>query len=292
MIKSMTGFGRATSQGKNRSFDVEIKTVNHRYLDVNIRLPKSLLSLEENIRKLVSERLKRGKVDLFITQNMLQKEDLEAKFNKKLADSYVRCLEDIKETYSVRDDISVSLIAKFSDVISLEYKEEDLEEIWGDLKEPLEAALNLLVEMRIREGEKLKEDIISRCKNIKIMVESIAKRAPQIPIEYKEKLQNRLKELMDEHSVDEGRLVMEVALFADKACIDEEIVRLNSHIAQVKATLQLDEAVGRKLDFIVQEMNRETNTIGSKANDLEICNLVLNMKSEIEKIREQIQNVE
>ncbi|WP_035290737.1 YicC/YloC family endoribonuclease [Clostridium sp. KNHs214] len=292
MIKSMTGFGRATSQGKNRSFDVEIKTVNHRYLDVNIRLPKSLLSLEENIRKLVSERLKRGKVDLFITQNMLQKEDLEAKFNKKLADSYVRCLEDIKETYSVRDDISVSLIAKFSDVISLEYKEEDLEEIWGDLKEPLEAALNLLVEMRIREGEKLKEDIISRCKNIKIMVESIAKRAPQIPIEYKEKLQNRLKELMDEHSVDEGRLAMEVALFADKACIDEEIVRLNSHIAQVKATLQLDEAVGRKLDFIVQEMNRETNTIGSKANDLEICNLVLNMKSEIEKIREQIQNVE
>ncbi|WP_102400614.1 YicC/YloC family endoribonuclease [Haloimpatiens massiliensis] len=292
MIKSMTGFGRASSQGMNRSFDVEIKTVNHRYLDMNIRLPKSLLSLEENIRKLVSERLKRGKVDLFITQSILQKEDLEAKFNKKLADSYVKCLEDIKETYSVRDDISVSLIAKFSDVITLEYKEEDLEEIWRDLKEPLEKALNLLVEMRIREGEKLKEDVISRCSNIKIMLESITKRAPQIPIEYKEKLQNRLKELMDEHSIDEGRIAMEVALFADKACIDEEIVRLNSHIEQMKSTLQLEESVGRKLDFIVQEMNRETNTIGSKANDLEICNLVLNMKSEIEKIREQIQNVE
>ncbi|WP_138203279.1 YicC/YloC family endoribonuclease [Haloimpatiens lingqiaonensis] len=292
MIKSMTGFGRATSQGEKRSFDVEIKTVNHRYLDINIRLPKSLLSLEENIRKLISEKLKRGKVDLFITQNILQKEDLEAKFNKKLADSYVRCLEEIRGTYSVRDDISVSLIAKFPDVISLEYKEEDLEEIWNCLKKPLEKALELLVEMRKREGNKLKEDIISRCQNIKDMVDAVAQRAPQIPIEYKEKLQNRLKDLMDEHSIDEGRLAMEVAIFADKACIDEEIVRLNSHIEQLKVTLDLEESVGRKLDFIVQEMNREANTIGSKANDLEICNFVLNMKSEIEKIREQIQNVE
>lgn len=292
MIKSMTGFGRATFQGKNRNFEVEIKTVNHRYLDINIRMPKSLLSLEENIRTLVSEKIKRGKVDIFITQNVLDREDVNAIFNKKLADSYVKCLNQIKESYDIKDDISVSLIAKFNDVISLEYKEEDLQAIWKDLCIPISEAIDVLVSMRLKEGEKLKEDIYTRCNHIKNMVDLVKERAPKVPLEYKEKLNLRLSELLDEYSIDEARLAMEVAIFADKACIDEEIVRLNSHINQMSETLKLNEPVGRKLDFIVQEMNRETNTIGSKANDLELCNLVLNIKSEIEKIREQIQNVE
>ncbi|MFD3156498.1 YicC/YloC family endoribonuclease [Haloimpatiens sp. FM7330] len=292
MIKSMTGFGRANSQGKTRSFNIEMKSVNHRYCDMNIRMPKNLLSLEQKIRKVISDKIKRGKVDVFITQNVYEREDVKVVFNKKLSDNYVECLNEIKNSYDVVDDISVSLIAKFGDVISLEYKEDDLEQVWSEMNKPLNQALDLLIDMRIREGEKLYQDIISRCKNVKGLLEKIEKRAPVVPKEYKEKLTVRLKELLQDSQIDESRIATEVAFFADKACIDEEIVRLHSHINQMKETLELQQTVGRKLDFIVQEMNREVNTIGSKANDLEISNLVLNIKSEIEKIREQIQNVE
>lgn len=292
MTKSMTGFGRGSIEENGRAFVVEIKSVNHRYLDVNIKLPRNLVSLEDKIRKTIGEKIGRGKVDVFITQSIYNKQDAAANFNSAIGDEYFKCLQEIRDRYNVRDDISVSLIARFPEVVTLEQKEEDLEHIWTVLASPLKDALDLLVDMREIEGLKLKQDILTRCDNIKELVVKVATKAPLVVSEYKEKLYKRLKDLLNEVAVDENRLAMELAVFADKANIDEEIVRLNSHIVQMKDTLELNEAVGRKLDFIVQEMNREANTIGSKANDLELTNWVLNIKNEIEKIREQIQNLE
>lgn len=292
MIKSMTGFGRGSVEQDGRSFIVEIKSVNHRYCDLNIKMPKSFLSFEDRIRKTVLEKISRGKVDVFITQNKQEKIGVKAVLDENLADSYVECLKKIKDKYDIKEGLSISLIAKFPDVIILKQEEEDIESIWGILSNPLKEAINLLVEMREKEGLKLKKDILSKCDYIKQSLDKIEKRSPFVVCEYKEKLNDRLKELLQDYQVDENRIAMEVAIFGDKACIDEEIVRLNSHLVQLRETFNLDEPIGRKLDFILQEMNRETNTIGSKANDLEITNSVLNIKNEIEKIREQIQNIE
>lgn len=292
MLKSMTGFGRATYDDTIRKFTVEIKSINHRYSDLNIKMPKSLISLEERIRSILQEKVYRGKVDIFITLNTYDKRDLKPVLNKAIADKYYECLKVIKDNYEVNNDISVSLIAKFPEVITLQYEEDDIEELWSCLVNPLKEATNLLVEMREKEGEKLKVDIIEKCERITKTLEIIKEKSPMVPIIYKEKLLGRINELLEDGKVDESRIAMEVAIFADKACIDEEIVRLNSHLKQVNDTLNLSEAVGRKLDFIVQEMNREANTIASKANNLEISNLVLEIKNDIEKIREQIQNIE
>jgi uncharacterized protein (TIGR00255 family) len=292
MTKSMTGFGRGSFEAEGKSFIVEIKSVNHRYLDLNIKMPRNLASLEDRIRKSVSEKLSRGKVDVYVTQNTISTNDVAANFNSALADSYVNCLKQIKERYDIRDDISVSLVARFPDVITLNHQEEDIEKIWGTLNVPLNEALSMLVSMREREGLKLKEDILSRCDYILELVDIISERAPAISVQYKEKLEKKLRELLGDTKIDEARLAMEVAIFADKSSIDEEIVRLRSHISQLTETLKLSEPIGRKLDFIIQEMNRETNTIGSKANDLDLVNTMLNIKNEIEKIREQVQNVE
>lgn|SRR3712207_3417614 len=292
MIKSMTGFGRATFENDKRSFIVEIKSVNHRYCDINIKMPKTLISLEEKIRKLIQANINRGKVDVFITLNSYDKTDVSTMLNVSLADSYIKCLNDIKERYNIKDDISVSLVARFPEVISVKQNEEDLEELWKNLSIPLKEAIDSLITMRQKEGLKLEKNILEKCDTIKDIVCDIEKKAVNIPKIYKEKLNNRLKELLGDTEIDKSRVAMEVALFADRACIDEEIVRLKSHLSQMKDTLKLDEIVGRKLDFIVQEMNRETNTIGSKSNNLEISNLGLNIKNEIEKIREQVQNVE
>lgn len=296
MVKSMTGFGRATSsEGNSRSFSIELKSVNHRYLDLNVRMPKSIISLEEKIRKVVSEKLSRGKVDIFITYKNYGDEASEANLNTALADSYFNCLDKLFKRYedkNIKNDISVSLIARFPDVVKLEEKEENLEEMWNELNVALNEALQLLVHMREVEGEKLKTDIISKCCLIESMVDKVKEKAPSVVLDYKQKLQDRVKELCDNIQVDEARINMEIALFADKASVDEEITRLYSHIEQVKNTLGLNESVGRKLDFIVQEMNREANTIASKSSDLEITNIVLNIKNEIEKIREQVQNIE
>ena len=292
MAKSMTGFGRGTREEEGKSFAVEIKSVNHRYLDINVKMPRNLISLEERIRKTVSEKINRGKVDIFITQNTYLSSDVEANFNYVLGDSYIKCLQEVRDRYEIRDDISVSLIARFPDVITLNSKEEDLEKVWENLSIPLNDALNLLISMREKEGLKLKEDILNRCSYIKDQVDKISDKASVIAVEYKEKLEKRLKELIGDIKLDESRIAMEVAVFADKANIDEELVRLNSHIGQMRETLELNEPIGRKLDFIVQELNRETNTIASKANNLELVNIVLNIKNEIEKIREQVQNIE
>ena len=292
MIRSMTGFGMGTLEEDGKSFVVEMKSVNHRYFDLNVKMPRTLISLEDRFRKVINTKVNRGKIDVFITQNNYEKDEIIAKFNKNIADSYVRCLEEIRSTYTALDDISVSLIAKFPEVISLKKNDEDIELIWESLAIPFNLALELLVAMREKEGLSLKEDMVKRCNNVKKLLEEVELRAPQVAKEYKSKLEQRIKDMLNDSRIDENRIAMEIALFADKSNIDEEIVRLNSHLNQMIYTLNLDEAVGRKLDFIVQEMNREANTISSKASDLELINVVINIKNEIEKIREQAQNIE
>jgi uncharacterized protein (TIGR00255 family) len=292
MIRSMTGYGRGSIEMDGRSYTIEIKSVNHRYCDLNIKIPKSLLPLEDRIRKTVQSRLNRGKIDLFVTQNLFDKKDVSAFLNKSLADSYFSCLTEIKERYNLRDDVSLSLISKFPEVITTKQEDEDVEELWDGLESALNNALDMMVQMREREGLKLTEDIIIKCKGIKDKVLIIEDKSSDIVQEYTDKLKLRLNDLLKDYKVDENRLAMEVALLADKASIDEEIVRLKSHLIQVKETLELDEPVGRKLDFIIQEMNRETNTIASKADNLDVINIMLSIKNEIEKIREQVQNLE
>lgn len=293
MVKSMTGFGRSMSTEEDaNNFTVEIKSVNHRYLDFNIRMPRSLMALENKVREAVKERINRGKIDIFINQNVYGKEDVNVKFNEVLADNYLNVLETIKNKYNVNNDISVSLIAKFPEVVSVEKKEEDLEEVWINLNKALIEATESLVNMRKAEGRKLLEDILSNSNKIKELLYNIEKKAPFVVEDYKNKLENRLKELLEKGTIDEARVSAEVAIFADKAAIDEEIIRLHSHLNQLKETLEINEPVGRKLDFIVQEMNREANTMASKSSDLEIINSTINIKNYIEKIREQIQNIE
>lgn len=293
MINSMTGFGRASTNSEaNRVFTVEIRSVNHRYLDLNIKSPKSLFSLEEKIRKVVSSSLNRGKVDIFITYKNYSRSDVEAKVNLNLADSYYKALNELRSRYEVKDDLSLSLIARFPEIIYTEEKEESIEDIWIELETAISSSLDALIAMRIREGEKLKADIIDKCNNIIINLRKVEGFSHEVVNNYKAKLMDRLGELLSNIPVDENRISLELALFADKASIDEEITRLYSHIDQLKNSLELDEPIGRKLDFIVQEMNREANTIASKSADIEITNIALNIKNDIEKIREQIQNIE
>lgn len=294
MIYSMTGFGRSGYEVEGKiSFNVEIKGVNHRYLDINIRMPRLLNSLEDRIRKLISENISRGKIDLFITYNNYEKLGVSAQLNQTLADSYVKCLADIKDRYpQLKDDISVSLVARYPDIIYVKENEEDVDLLWEMLKNPILEAIQSFKEMRRVEGSKLKEDILCKCNQIVTEVNLIEGKADSLVPTYKAKLMDRLKELLDNVEIDENRLNLELAIYADKCSIDEEITRLKSHIDQMKVTLDSDEPVGRKLDFLVQEMNRETNTIASKSNDIDITNSALNIKNIIEKIREQIQNIE
>lgn len=292
MIRSMTGFGRGNFEKDGKSITIEIKSVNHRYFETNIRMPRVLIAFEDKIRKIIGEKVKRGKLDVFVTQGNYDKEDVEANLNEKLVESYMKCFGVLKDKYNLEGDISVSQIARLPEVITLKQKEEDISETFEGIEQALNEALEALLFMREREGEKLLEDVIIKCDLINGLVQKVKERSPFVFEEYKGKLTQRLNALNKEVEFDENRVAMEVAIFADKAGIDEEIVRLNSHIQQMRETLIIDEPVGRKLDFIIQEMNRETNTIASKANDLEILNTVINMKSEIEKIREQIQNIE
>ena len=292
MIKSMTGFGRASYDGTDRSFTIEIKSVNHKFLDINIKTPKNLFSLESRIRKIIQEKIARGKIDILITQSNFKKNDVTAIFNESLCDSYVESLKSIKNPYKMPYNITLSLLLRMPDIITLDEKEEDMESLWEEIEKPLEEALDMLVNMRETEGIKLQGNIAKRCESVKDAVDIIEKREPIIIEDYRKKLTEKVAEVLKDSSVDENRIAEEVALFVDKSSIDEEIVRLKSHISQMKDTLKADEPTGRKLDFLVQEMNRESNTIASKTNDIETIKLVLNIKNDIEKIREQIQNVE
>lgn len=293
MIRSMTSFGRSNSEeGKKRVFTVEMKSVNSRYLDVNIRMPKSIISLEEEIRKMISNSLNRGKVDVFINIKNYNEGAGVPKVDINLAQGYLQCLKEIEENLNIKNDISVMQIARFPEVITMIEEEDKIDEIWEELKPLISSSLDMMINMREVEGEKLKEDILIKINQIEELVSKVEEFADSIPKVFKQKLEERLKDLLGNVEVDENRIATEVCILADKATVDEEIIRLNSHINQVRETLKLNEPIGRKLDFIVQEMNRETNTIGSKSSDIKMTNIVIDIKNILEKIREQVQNIE
>lgn len=292
MIKSMTGFGRAMSDDEKRSFLVEMRAVNHRYLDMNIRMPKSLMPLEDRVRKLISRYISRGKIDVFITYKNYAREDTAVRSNHNLAKGYMDILRDLRDEFSLKDDLSVSLLARFPDVVFTEEKEENIDEIWNLLEKAVEGASIKMLEMKTVEGESLKTDMLSKAKEIVSLVEIVREKDRKVIPLYKERLEKRISELLDTVPVDESRLALEIALYTDKSSIDEEITRLLSHMEQMAKFLNEKEPVGRKLDFLAQEMNREANTMASKSVDIEITNIVLLIKNEIEKIREQMQNIE
>jgi uncharacterized protein (TIGR00255 family) len=292
MIKSMTGFGRGEFAQDGREFTVEIKTVNHRYSDVFIKMPRQMGFLEDKVRELVGKGISRGKIDVFITYYNHCDDSKSVIYDEVLAKTYISAVEALRDKFALTDDITVSLIARFPDVLKVEQNEEDEELLWSILKIAVENALASLVNMRENEGEGLKNVLLDRASYIEGIISEISRHAPEVPKEYKNKLETRIKDLLDQQTIDENRIAMEVAVFADRCSIDEELVRLASHIGQMREALSISQPVGRKLDFLIQEMNREINTIGSKANDLTITRNVVEIKSEIEKIREQIQNIE
>ena len=291
MIKSMTGFGRGEASQDNVTFSVDIKTVNHRYSDISIRLPRMVSPLEEKIREYIGSKLNRGKIDIYINYDSFG-QDTKVKLDTNLAAAYVDSLDILKQQFGIKDDISLSLLTKFPDILKLETEEKDLDFLWSILFTAIEFAVGSLVEMRSREGERLCKDMVEKLDSITATINEIKAKAPELVEVYKNKLYDKIKEMTKDIQLDENRLLTEVAIFADKSSIDEEIVRLKSHIEEFKKTLYVQGTIGKKLDFIVQEMNREVNTIGSKASDLGVVNNVIAMKTEIEKIREQVQNIE
>ena len=293
MIKSMTGFGRCEYAKGERRFVVEMKGVNHRYLDVNIRMPKKLNFFETAIRNLLKQSVQRGKVDIFISYEDLSESQVALKYNETLAGEYLRYFHEMEESFGLENDIRVSTLSRCPEVLTMEEQAVDEEELWNDLKQALAGAISQFVETRGTEGENLKKDLIKKLDGMVKLADKIEERSPQILSEYRQKLETKVKELLADTQIEEGRIAAEVVMFADKICTDEEVVRLRSHILHMKETLQSDESgIGRKLDFIAQEMNREANTILSKANDLETSNIGIDLKTEIEKVREQIQNIE
>ena len=292
MIKSMTGFGRCEIEEGNRKVTVEMKSVNHRYLDVNIKMPKKLSFFESSIRNELKNYVQRGKIDIFISYEDFSENTVSIKYNKELAAEYLKYLRDMSEEFDLDDDIRVSTLSRYPEVFSMEEQMVDEEEIWKVLAKAIDGAAESFVETRIKEGQNLADDLIAKLDGMLEHVAFIEERSPQLVDEYRKKLEERVKELLGDASVDESRLLTEVTIFADKVCVDEEIVRLKSHIETTKQALIAGGSIGRKLDFIAQEMNREANTILSKANDLEISNRGIELKTEIEKVREQIQNIE
>lgn len=293
MIKSMTGFGRCEIMEGERRFAVEMKGVNHRYLDMNIRMPKKLNFFETSIRSLLKKSILRGKVDLFITYEDSSESQVALKYNETLAGEYLTYFKQMEEAFSLENDIRVSTLSRYPEVLSMEEQAVDEEQLWNGLRQALDGAIRQFVETRTLEGENLKQDIVSKLDGMLGLVAYIEERSPEIVTAYRQKLEEKVKELLEDAQMDEGRIAAEVVIFADKICTDEEIVRLKSHIEHMKETLKSEEAgIGRKLDFIAQEMNREANTILSKANDLEVSNRAIDLKTEIEKVREQIQNIE
>ena len=291
MIKSMTGYGKSNMSKNLREYQVEIKSVNHRYLDVSVKMPRSLSYLEEEIKKAVSSKLTRGKVDVFITFNNNSLEGRDIKINTEIARMYIKELRDLAESEGIVADIPVTEISKLPDVLTIQNNQDD-ETIKNELLEVSSKAIDNLVEMRKVEGEKIAQDLLVRIQDIEEKVKKISSLSTGLIEEYVVKLNTRIKELLQDQEIDESRLAQEVVIYADKCSIEEEVTRLNSHIYQFRELLNSNEAVGKKMDFMIQEMNRETNTIGSKANNLEITNEVINMKTQLENIREQVQNIE
>ncbi|MBO4376297.1 MAG: YicC family protein [Lachnospiraceae bacterium] len=292
MIKSMTGFGRCEVSNEKRKFTVEMKSVNHRYLDVSIKMPKKLNFFEAAIRNELKSYIQRGKVDLFITLEDFSEDNVTIKYNKDIAGEYLKYLKEMAEEFSLEDDIRVSTLSRYPEVFSMEESTQDEEEIWKELKQCIDKACEGFVETRKTEGENLKNDLLGKLDGMLKNVSIIEDRAPVIIEEYKKRLTEKVEEMLGNAQYDESRILTEVTLFADKVCVDEELVRLHSHIEATKDALTEGGSVGRKLDFIAQEMNREANTILSKCNDLTISNVAIELKTDIEKVREQIQNIE
>ncbi len=292
MIKSMTGFGRSEVTVHDRKFSVELKSVNHRYLDVNIRMPKALNFFDSAIRQELKKYISRGKVDVFITYENLGETTSTVKYNHDIAAEYLKFLNQMGEEFGLENDVRISTLSKYPEVLVMEEGDVDEDELWKDLQGALDKACEVFVETRVKEGENLKKDLTDKLDHMMTLVDFIDKRSPQIIEEYRARIDARVREILGDANVDEGRLLTEVTVFADKICVDEEIVRLRSHIATVKKELSEGENIGRKLDFLAQELNREANTILSKSTDLEIANCGIELKTEIEKVREQIQNIE
>ncbi len=292
MIKSMTGFGRCELSDDYHKITVELKSVNHRYFDVNIKMPRKLNFFESAIRTLLKDYIQRGKVDVFIACEDLSQRDVQVRYNRAIAGEYLGYLREMAADFELEDDIRVSTLSRYPEVFSMEEAGIDENEIWQLLEEALKNALDQFVSSRTAEGEKLKTDLTAKLNHMLVNVDRVEARAPELLEEYRKKLETKVAELLEDTQIEESRLSAEIVLYADKICTDEETVRLRAHIHSMLDTLESDEGIGRKLDFIAQEMNRESNTILSKANDLETSNLAIELKTEIEKVREQIQNIE
>jgi uncharacterized protein (TIGR00255 family) len=292
MIKSMTGYGKSEQTIDSLNVTVEIKSVNHRYFEFSARVPREYGFLEEKLKKYCNSLITRGKVECYVSVEDLEEREMEVNVNETLAAGYVKALKELSERFGLKDDISAVTLSRYPDVITLHKASEDEERIWNAVKTVAETAVSKFIEMRETEGSKLRGDILSRADYIIECVEFIESRSPETVREYNEKLKQRMKELLGDAAVDEQRLLNEAAIYADKIAVDEETVRLRSHISQLREFMNSSEAIGRKLDFLVQEINREANTIGSKAQDVDIAKKVIAIKAEVEKIREQVQNIE
>ena len=292
MIKSMTGYGKSEQTIDSLNVTVEIKSVNHRYFEFSARVPREYGFLEEKLKKYCNSLITRGKVECYVSVEDLEEREMEVNVKETLAACYVKALKELSERFGLKDDISAVTLSRYPDVITLHKASEDEERIWNAVKTVAETAVSKFIEMRETEGSKLRGDILSRADYIIECVEFIEGRSPETVREYNEKLKQRMKELLGDAAVDEQRLLNEAAIYADKIAVDEETVRLRSHISQLREFMNSSEAIGRKLDFLVQEINREANTIGSKAQDVDIAKKVIAIKAEVEKIREQVQNIE
>lgn len=292
MIKSMTGFGRSEMSEGQRKISVEMKSVNHRYLEAGIKMPKKLNVFEARMRDLLKKYVQRGKIDIFINYEDLTENRVNLKYNSDIASEYMNIFHQMSEQFDMNNDITILALSRFPEVISMEEAHPDEEEVWNFIEGALSEACEKFVETRIIEGENLKKDLLTKLEHMDELITFIETRSPGIMMEYRSKLENKVKELLTDTMIDDARIATEVVIYADKICVDEETVRLRSHISHARQCLNEEGGIGRKMDFIAQEMNREANTILSKANDMDISNYAIDLKTEIEKVREQIQNIE
>ena len=292
MIKSMTGYGRAEYADEDLKIAVEIKSVNNRYLDIGIKMPRQLGMLEAGIRAELKKYISRGKVDVYITYEDLKEANMQVKYNSKIAGEYLKYLGQMAQEYGLDNDIRVSTLSKYPDVLTMEEEPMDPVQLWDRLRAVVDEAAENFREARVREGEFLRNDLIGKLNEMQGHVDFITERSPQIVAAYRQRLYDKVKELIGDAVIDDSRIVQEVTIYADKVCVDEELVRLQSHIKATREALDGSEGIGRKLDFIAQEMNRESNTILSKSDNLEVSDRAIELKTTVEKVREQIQNIE
>ena len=292
MIRSMTGFGRCEIEEDNRKISVEMKSVNHKYTEISLKMPRALNAFEVAVKQELKNYISRGKVDIYISYENLAESDETVKYNREIAEEYMKYLNQMSSDFGIENDVRLSTLTRYPDVFTMEEKSTDEEELWGLLERAVRGACEEFVKMRTAEGERLQKDLISKLDGMYEDVDVITKKSPQIVEDYKNDLKQKIQELLGDAQVDETRLMTEVALFANKVCVDEELVRLKSHIEATRKALQANGSVGYQLDCLAQEMNREANTILSKTNDLEVTGHAIHLKTEIEKVREQIQNIE